>query len=146
MNLDISLVPYGMLTDTLPTMSAYLRKSEMWTKGRSSIDDIVGFLYSGRMQLWAIYEPESNTVYGYIISEIKQYPSSRALVFQHIASEKHIIELVQDKFHELMDRYARDAGCSVIEAFGRPGWGKYLEKYDYTVQTVVYERYLGEKS
>jgi hypothetical protein len=142
MILEFSLVPYGLLTSTLHTLGVYLQKSELWTKGRASIDDIVGFLYRGQMQLWAAYDPETNAVYGYVITEIKQYPAMKVLVMQYIAGESHIMNSVQDKVHETLERYAVDAGCKAIEAFGRPGWRPNMKKHGYTTETVIYEKYL----
>ena len=146
MNLKFSLVPYGMLTKVLPTLGEYLEKSELWTKGRAAVDDIVAFLYSGQMQLWAVYEEDNLTTHAYVISEIKQYPRAKVLVIQYIAGEKHVMAMVDEKVHDVLDHYARAAGCSIIEGFGRPGWGKHLEKFGYTVQTVLYEKYLEKRN
>ena len=146
MSLEFSLVPHGHITAVLPSMIEFLKKSELWTKGRAGIDDIVGFLYSGQMQLWVVYDPEASTTHGYVISEIKRYPRATVLVVQYLAGEKHVMATVDQKVHGTLDRYARDAGCSIIEGFGRPGWGKHLEKFGYTVQTVLYEKYLEKRN
>ena len=41
MKLDISLVPYGQISYLVPSLIKYFQESEGWTKGRSSVDDIV---------------------------------------------------------------------------------------------------------
>jgi hypothetical protein len=122
----------------------YLQKSEDWTKGRSSIDDIVRFVLTGQMQLWVVYEPESQEIYGYVITEIKQYPQSKMFVIQYCAMESNHMKYVEDVMHETADRFARDAGCSGIEFFGRPGWEPHVKKRGYTVKTVVFEKFFDE--
>jgi hypothetical protein len=144
MNLSISLVPYGQISYMVSPLIKYLQKSEDWTKGRSSIDDIVRFVLTGQMQLWVVYEPESQEIYGYVITEIKQYPQSKMFVIQYCAMESNHMKYVEDVMHETADRFARDAGCSGIEFFGRPGWEPHVKKRGYTVKTVVFEKFFDE--
>lgn len=144
MNLSISLVPYGQISYMVSPLIKYLQKSEDWAKGRSSIDDIVRFVLTGQMQLWVVYEPESQEIYGYVITEIKQYPQSKMFVIQYCAMESNHMKYVEDVMHETADRFARDAGCSGIEFFGRPGWEPHVKKRGYTVKTVVFEKFFDE--
>jgi hypothetical protein len=144
MNLSISLVPYGQISYMVSPLIKYLQKSEDWTKGRSSVDDIVRFVLTGQMQLWVVYEPESQEIYGYVITEIKQYPQSKMFVIQYCAMEPNHMKHVEDVMHETADRFARDAGCAGIEFFGRPGWEPHVKKRGYTVKTVVFEKFFDE--
>jgi hypothetical protein len=141
MNLEASLIPYGQLSSVLPGMIPYLQKSEFWTMGRSNIDDILRFLFTGEMMLWLAYDPADMKVYGYNITEIKIYPQCKMLVVQYTAGEPNHMQFVEERMHEILDRFARDAGCAGIESFGRPGWGPHLKKYGYNVRTVVYEKF-----
>jgi len=147
-NLAFSLVPFGNLTQMMPSVLPYLRKSEFWTRGRATLDEIVAFLYSGRMQLWVAYaeNPDGHgaTVYGHVITEIKRYPSATALVCQYCAGESDHMRYVEETAFAVLERYARDAGCDVIEFHGRPGWRASARKHGFTTETVVYEKYIGE--
>lgn len=144
MNLNISLVPYGQISYMVQPLIKYLQKSEDWTKGRSSVDDIVRFVLTGQMQLWVVFEPESQEIHGYVITEIKQYPQSKMFVIQYCAMEPNHMKYVDEVMHETADRFARDAGCAGIEFFGRPGWEPHVKKRGYTVKTVVFEKFFDE--
>ena len=60
MNLDISLVPYGKISYLIPHLVRYLNESESWAMGRANIDDIVRFALTGQMQLWAVYDQNTD--------------------------------------------------------------------------------------
>jgi len=146
MNLEVTLIPYGQICQLVPSLMRYLTISETWTNGRANVDDIVKFLLNGQMHLWAVYDPDSNTVYGYVITEIKQYPQKRMLVAQYCAGEPNHMQYVQDKAFGVLDEVAVKAGCDGIEFFGRPSWRPYAKQYGYAVQTVVYEKHFEVKS
>jgi hypothetical protein len=143
MNVDIKLVGLGQLTQFIPDLHRYLRKSEAWTRGRATVDDIVRFLYTGQMDLWVIVD--TKTVYGYVITEIKNYPRQKWLVLQYAAGLPGCIEKVDTQMHELLEKFARDAGCSGVEYIGRPGWRKDARKHGYVTESVTYEKYFGEE-
>jgi hypothetical protein len=146
LNLEISLIPYGQVSYVVPGLLSYLQKSELWTRGRANIDDIVGFLYTGQMGLWLVFDTEDKRSYGYIITEIKRYPRCSMLVLQYCAGEDNHMALVQERMYATLERYAKDAGCSGIEAIGRPGWSAHMKKFGYRANAVVFEKYFGDAS
>lgn len=146
MNLDISLIPYGQISYMVAPLLRFLQESESWTKGRSSVDDIVRFVLTGQMQLWVVFDPDTQEIHGYVITEIKQYPQSKMFVIQYCAMNPNHMRYVEDSMHEKADRFARDAGCAGVEFFGRPGWEPHVKKRGYTVKTVVFEKFFDEGS
>jgi len=58
MNLEISLVPIGHISPLIPGLLPHLQKSELWTRGRSTVDDILRSLFVGQMQLWVVFSQE----------------------------------------------------------------------------------------
>ena len=144
MKLDITLVPYGRISYVVPSLLQYFEKSEDWARGRASVDDIVKFIITGQMQLWAVFDPEDMAVYGYVVTEIKQYPQKSMFVIQYCAMDSNHMQYVEENMHAMADRFARDAGCAGIEFFGRPGWEPHVRKYGYTKKTGVYEKHFSE--
>jgi hypothetical protein len=144
MSYKVSYVSYGNLCYAVPLLVEQLQKSELWTRGRATMDDIVRFLYIGQMQLWAVYDSETLSTDGYAITEIKQYPQCKMLVIQYGAGVFGTLSGVGDLIFDMMERFAKDSGCAGIEFFGRPGWGPHAKKHGYTVKTVVYEKYFNE--
>ena len=139
-----SLVPPGMVSSVIPALLPYLAESEKWSKGRSSIDDILRFVLNQQMQLWVIHE--ENTIYGHVITEIKEYPRCKMLVVQYCAAEPDHMQYVDDEMFDLLDRFAKDAGCSGVEFVGRPGWRKQAEKYGFEVRSVMYQKFFKEET
>jgi len=140
MNIAISLVPPGQLTYWLGLLFKYLKKSEEWTKGRANIDDIVRFIYSGTMQLWVFFEPDTDEVYGHMITEIKAYPKSKTLVLQYCAGEPGAMQYVETRMHDVVVSFAKDSGCDRVEFIGRPGWKRSALSHGYELEACVYTK------
>lgn len=144
MNLEISLVPIGHISKTIPSLLGYLEESESWSGGRSKVDDILRFLLAGQMQLWVVFSKDEQQIYGHIITEVKQYPQFKMLVIQYCCIESHYMQYVEDKMQDIAERFAKDSGCVGIELVGRLGWGKKLEKFGYTTKDIVYQKFFKE--
>jgi hypothetical protein len=140
--MDIALVPVGQVAVTIPALLPFLKVSEDWTNGRATVDDILQFVLSGQMFLWVVFE--DRTIYGHVITEIKQYPRCKMLVIQYCAMEPGTLEKINDKMQDIAQRFAKDAGCAGIEFVGRPGWKQTARQYGYAVQSVTYQKFFEE--
>jgi hypothetical protein len=138
----MSLIPPGMVAETIPQLLPHLKTSQEWTKGRATVDDILRFILNGQMQLWVGHE--EGKIYGHVITEIKEYPRCKMLVVQYCAGEPNHMQYVDEEMFNLLDRFAVDAGCSGIEFIGRPGWRKQANKYGYDVQSVMYQKFFKD--
>jgi hypothetical protein len=139
-----SLVPLGMVSNVIPALLPYLKESEKWARGRATVDDILRFVFTGQMQLWIGHK--ENTIYGHVITEIKEYPQCKMLVVQYCAGEPNHMQYVDDEIFDLLDRFAKDTGCSGVEFVGRPGWRKQAEKYGFEVRSVMYQKFFKEET
>jgi len=135
----MTLVPNGQVAQLIPALWPYLATSEEWTHGRAKVDDILRFILTGQMQLWVGHE--DNEIYGHVITEVKAYPRCKMLVIQYCAGEANHMQYVEDQMYDLLDRFAKDAGCAGIEFVGRPGWRKSAGSHGYTVQSVTYQKF-----
>ena len=137
--MNMTLVPNGQVAQLIPALWPYLATSEEWTHGRAKVDDILRFILTGQMQLWVGHE--DNEIYGHVITEVKAYPRCKMLVVQYCAGEPNHMQYVEDQMYDLLDRFAKDAGCAGIEFVGRPGWRKSAGSHGYTVQSVTYQKF-----
>jgi hypothetical protein len=144
MSLTFAIVPNGQQTVWVSKLLPYLKKSEIWSRGRCNIDDIVKFIVTGQLLLWVVYNPETLQAFGFMITETKAYPKGSMLVLQYCAGEPGAMALVDDAMHQAFEDFARRAGCMGIEFYGRPGWKNQAKKYGYTGQSVVYEKFFQE--
>jgi hypothetical protein len=140
----VSLISPGMVAQTIPGLLPLLTKSQEWTRGRATVDDILRFVFNGQMQLWIGHE--EGKIYGHVITEVKDYPRRRMLVVQYCAMEPSHMQYMDDDIFDLLNRFARDAGCSGIEFVGRPGWRKQADKYGFEVQSVTYQKFFKEET
>ena len=144
MKLDIALIPYGAIAGTIPAIMPYLVESANRSKGRSSVDDILRFLFSGEMQLWVVFDEETKEAHGHFITEVKNYPQCKMLVIQYCAMETGTLDQINDKMQEIAVQVAKNTGCAGIEFVGRPGWRKTASKYGYSVQSVMYQKFFED--
>lgn len=140
--MNMSLVYPGQVSYVLPALLPYLQKSQEWTRGRATVDDILRFILNGQMYLFVAHE--SNTIYGHVIVEVKQYPQCKMLTVQYCAGEPNHMQHVEEEMFETLEKFAKDAGCAGVEFVGRPGWRKTANKYGFEVQDVMYQKFLGE--
>jgi hypothetical protein len=94
------------------------------------------------MQLWVAHQ--EGQVYGHVITEIKDYPRCKMLIVQYCAGEEDHMQYAEDEMFDLLDRFAKDAGCAGVEFVGRPGWRKQANKYGFSVQSVMYQKFFKE--
>jgi hypothetical protein len=142
--MKIALILPGMVADTIPQLLPYLKKSEEQTRGRTTVDDILKFVLNGQMQLWIGHE--EGRIYGHVITEVKDYPRRKMLVAQYCAWEPNHMQYMEDEMFDLLNRFAKDTGCSGIEFVGRPGWRDQARKYGFEVQSVVYQKFFKEET
>jgi len=141
----VTLVPYGELHRFIPLVTPVIWKSEIMTRGRSSIDDIFKFLFNGSMHLWIVFDDESEKIHGYVMTEIKEYPRCKMLVMQYCAGDNGAIEAAGELVFGTLESFAKDGGCAGIEFLGRPGWAPLAKRLGCTVQTIMYEKYFSEE-
>ena len=140
--MDIALIPNGQVAGVIPALLPYLFESHVWTRGRSTVDDILRFILNNEMHLWVVHE--DGKICGHVITEIKQYPRCKMLTIQYCAMETGTLDQINDKMQEIAARVAKDAGCAGIEFIGRPGWRKTASKYGYAVQSVMYQKFFED--
>ena len=145
MKLDISLVPYGMISQMLAKLQKHLETAAKWTTGRSLADDIARLILIGQYNLWVVFDTETTNVIGFFATEIKQYPQRRMLVVQHVVIDSQHLEGLEPRIEELGTRFAKDNGCTGIEFVGRPGWRRYSKRQGYPSQGVMYQRFFDMK-
>jgi hypothetical protein len=145
-NYHLSYIPRGILTEVVAQILPYLPKSEEWSIGRSQVDDIVAYLYSGQMHLIGVYDNDSQKMHGYAICEVKQYPQFKMLIMQYTAGEPGVMVHIEDRMHKFVEDLAKAFGCKGVEFVGRPGWKKTMLKHGYSADTIVYEKFFEGES
>ena len=97
---------------------------------------------SSDLQLQLLVVHDGEPICGFFGLEVKKYPRSKMLVIQYCAMETGTLELIQEDMMTMSEEIAKNAGCVGIEFIGRPGWKQFAEKYSYSVQSVMYQKFL----
>jgi hypothetical protein len=71
-----------------------------------------------------------------------EYPNGRGLALDWIGGERmrEWLPMAQT----VMERYARDNGCTHLEGYGREAWGRWLQKYGWKPAYIAYRMELTD--
>lgn len=99
--------------------------------------DVLQNALAGRMRLWLAVEDDSTRALA--ITEIVQYPRISVCKLLACTGEqaKGWVDLVAE-----IEAWAKEHGCSVLEAICRPGWERHLKPMGYRKTHVVLEKIL----
>lgn len=136
--MQVSLVPLQYTEWVWPKIEEFMKGAADYTYGRFEVDDIKnGVLQSeGNQQLWVAYENEED-VYGAVVTEVWQYPKMRTLIM-HFTGGRELPKWKDDML-KLLQQFAADQGCDVIESYGRGGWAKVFQSDGYKKRFIFYE-------
>jgi hypothetical protein len=104
------------LTDALTRLdferlSGYISEALAYSGDTHDPEDVWAGIAEGRFQLW----PGNDSV---VVTEMLQYPKRRVL---HVfLAAGNLPELKQ--MYPVIERWARELGCSRVSLAGRPGW------------------------
>ena len=136
--MQVSLVPTEYIELVWPNIQGYMVGAADFTFGRFMAEDIKNDLLTkqGQQQLWIAFENKDD-YYGAVVTEINQYPRMRALVMHFTGGVK--LPKWKKPMLEILQKFARENECDVIESYGRPGWGKVFKKDGYEQKFIFYE-------
>lgn len=111
-----------------------------YSVGKYKGADIVKYIASGAMQLWAAYDEEHKHVDGIAITEIVTYPQRKICRFLCATGENldNWIDLINE-----IETWATVMGCDGFQAECRPGWERLLKGNGYRKSHVILGKDLG---
>jgi hypothetical protein len=130
-----TLIPINHIEDIWPQIKDYLKGAADYTFGRYTVEDIYKGLFVKPQELWIAFENE--VIYGVVVTEIVEYPQMKALVM-HFTGGKELPKW-KNEMLALLQKYARDKQCSIIESYGRRGWGNVFKNDGYKERFTFYE-------
>lgn len=133
--IEVTLIPREAVGSVWKSVEPLMEKAAEYTYGRFEAIDILDGLFNGDQQLWIAFDDEG--VYGTVVTEIYNYPRKRALMM-HFTGGERLAEWKAPML-SLLRRFAVDNNCSVLESYGRAGWGKIFKDDGYTSRFVFYE-------
>jgi hypothetical protein len=115
----ITLVPKEALPDVWPEASQFIQKALDAAPGYYRPVDVLHNIINEMETLWAVYD-DDKTMQACFTTIINQYPLCRRVMVHHVGGA--YLDEWQDDSWAILKNYARDTGCSGVDARGREGW------------------------
>jgi hypothetical protein len=133
--MEVSIVPVEYIEQVWPSIEGYLEGAANYSYGRYSVKDIKNGLLTKPQSLWIAFE--DSKILGVVITSITYYPSMTALDMVFTGG----IELKRWKkpMLNILQKYAKDNGCKIIESYGRVGWEKVFKQDGFKRRFMFYE-------
>jgi len=106
-------------------ISSQLDKARQTGQNESSLTDYLRKILNNQAFCW-IVEDDTGKITGVGLTEFVQYSQHKTL---HIIAFSGEDFENQAKVFPTIVQFAKDAGCTSIEQYGRKGWAKVLPKY-----------------
>ena len=134
--MQISIVPLDYIETAWPQVESYMEGAAEYTYGRYNVEDIKQGVLTKPQQLWIAFDAD-NKILGAVVTEIVVYPRMRSLVM-HFTGGVDLKSWKPDML-SMLQRFAKENGCDVIESYGREGWGKVFKNDGFKSRFMFYE-------
>ena len=133
--IKISLILPEYVDSVWGEVEGYIDEAAEHSYGRYKTEDIKAVILDGSRQLWIAYD--DSCVYGAVVTQVVSYPRINALAFHFIGG----VEGLKWKTPMLLmlQRFAKDCNCGVIESIGRVGWLKIFGPEGATHKGIFFE-------
>jgi hypothetical protein len=123
-----------------PEVVRMLEPSIETSKGKFAIDDIRGEIARGELVLWIIVQDK--TPVAFYTTRLIEYPGRRAMAMDWLGGSG--VLSWRDAALDEMEEHARTNGCEHLECYGRPAWGRILERRGWKPEYVAYRMELND--
>lgn len=130
-----SLVPAELLDVISAQVYPHLEKAAEYTFGRYEPEDIMDAIRSGNAHLWVALRDDH--IVGITVTRFWHYPRKKCLDMVFIGGDEGFSW--KDPMLDILQRWARDSECAVIESSGRPGFARAFRDDGYKLLWQVYE-------
>lgn len=137
---QLILIPPGNLPNVINDLYPRIEAATAYSVGKYNGVDVVKMIASGAMQLWVVFDEDSEKVESITITEIASYPQRKILKFLCSTGED-----VDNWLHHLgeIERWGEANGCDGSQAETRPGWEKLLKPSGYIKSHVILNKNFG---
>ena len=88
--------------------------------GSYDLGDILVNVIAGAWHLWAL--DDDGKYRSVVLTQIVEFPHNRKMIVSHMVGDLEAVRLgIPDMYN-----HARQNGCTLIEVYGRQGWGRVL--------------------
>ena len=133
-------VPKKFLDAVWPDIVRVLEKSVATSNGKYDMADIYNGIIEDDYVLWVVLDQDE--VVAALTTRILGYPGKRGMAMDWLGGSRMSEWL--PSVQRVMNSYARDNGCTHLEAYGRKAWGRWLAKYGWEPEYIAYRMELSD--
>lgn len=137
----VALVPVDQVENIRPAVFSHVETAAEYTYGRFTTEDIFTAITDYEHTLWVAYDTDA-VIKGIVVTALKQYPRMRALDLTFLGGDEGFSW--KDEMLRVLQCWAFDNHCDVIESSGRFGWAKVFKADGYKPLWQVYELPVGD--
>ena len=135
MSMQISLVPVEHIESVWHSVERYIADALSYYPGRYTVEDIkIGLLTEPR-QLWLAFD--GAVIYGVVGTHVVTYPRMRTLFMHFIGGDAGLTW--KAPMLVVLQKFARDNDCKLLEAQGRTGWKKIFESDGLKTRSICFD-------
>jgi hypothetical protein len=134
--MQVSYVPQEYIEIVWPQIEEFMEGAAKYMYGRFNVDDIKEGLFTKPQQLWIAFTDEE-IIKGAVVTQVLNYPRMNTLVM-HFTGGVDLKEW-KPSMLELLQRFAKENECAVIESYGREGWSKVFQNDGFKSRFMFYE-------
>jgi hypothetical protein len=125
MTIKVSIVPTEHAFAIWPKVRHHLSRCVEYTGDRFEVEDMLTQIVEGDQELWIAYDDDTKDIKGVVTTGYLNYPRKRALCMQFTGGDD--LKEWKEPMLEMLQQWAFDNNCDVIECSGRPGWAKIFD-------------------
>jgi len=129
----LSLIPAEAMPELWPVAAPLIQKAIDAAPGYYRVIDVLDGILREKETLWGVFDEDGKMTACFTLV-IDQYPLCKRLRIHHAGGAE--LDIWQDECFEILKNYARDTGCSGIDAKGRDGWRKRARERDWKIASM----------
>jgi hypothetical protein len=133
--IKISLILPEYVESVWGGIEGYMAKAAEYSYGRYKTEDIKAVILDGSRQLWIAYDDDG--VYGAVVTQVATYPQVGVLILHFIGGVEGL--KWKTPMLQMLQKFARDCNCGIIESYGRSGWAKIFEAEGAKTRGIFFE-------
>lgn len=132
----ISLVPREEVPHIWQTVGPMIDRAIEYYPGRMDSVDVFADILQRHLTLWVSLLGQE--IIGCAVTRIYQTPLAKVLSFEFLAGDD--VDTWLEEGADVLNRYAYDEKCAMMECRGRFGWVPRLKKLGWESRAVFFER------
>ena len=136
----IAMVPAEFLADEFIMNGPLIARAARTSEGRYESADLFSACCENQMLLWVIvrlHKSGRRQTLGVVFTGINVYPRMKTLCLRYAAGVE--VGSWASLLYTKMQEFARKEDCAMVETVCRPGWGRFLKKFDIKPKAIILE-------